>query len=385
MPFFSLIIGFAIFVLLYFSANFFASSRDVRYLNYLLGLVLLARSGQLLVFLLIDSELIIYVPVLLKLFCPLYYTVPAFIYLYTIGFINNRTGLRKIDYLHFLPGVLAIIDDSPWYLSPSIHWDTIALELARTKNISIVTETGLLPPDLYLYIRPVMMTIYLLLAFYQLLKSELFKGKPGTQKNWILSVLSTVSVFHVVTIFKIYYQSSGAWFDGQNGMYIWVFSIGSALFLVWLWILILNPKILYGYLLVSLVEKNKFIEPKLTKNPNKKAIALKSYSNLEQIQSIHNYMLHEKPFLQSDFQIIYMANYFKIPTHQCSSMINNLIGKNFRDWVNSYRIEYFIKIYPEKSQKLKIDGIAFESGFSSMTTFYRVFKKQTGKIPLDYF
>jgi YesN/AraC family two-component response regulator len=136
---------------------------------------------------------------------------------------------------------------------------------------------------------------------------------------------------------------------------------------------------------VSVGEKNKFIEPKLAKNRLKKAIALKSYSELDQIQSIQNYMLHEKPFLQSDFQIIYMANYFKIPAHQCSSMVNNLIGKNFRDWVNSHRIEYFIKIYPEKFQKLTIDGIAFESGFSSMTTFYRVFKKHTGKIPLDYF
>jgi len=131
MPFFNLIIGFAIFALLYFYAHFFISSRDIKYLNYLLGLFLLAQSGQLLVFMLIENELIIYVPILLKLFCPFYYTVPAFIYLYTVGFINNRVSLRKIDYLHFLPAVLPIIDDGPSYLTLSIHWETIARERNR--------------------------------------------------------------------------------------------------------------------------------------------------------------------------------------------------------------------------------------------------------------
>ena len=96
-------------------------------------------------------------------------------------------------------------------------------------------------------------------------------------------------------------------------------------------------------------------------------------------------MIHEKPFLNSDFQILDLAHYFKIPTHQCSAMINNLIGKNFRDWINSHRVDYFIKTYPQKSPKLTIDAIAFESGFSSMTTFYRAFKKETGRMPSTYF
>jgi YesN/AraC family two-component response regulator len=80
-----------------------------------------------------------------------------------------------------------------------------------------------------------------------------------------------------------------------------------------------------------------------------------------------------------------LANSFNIPIHKCSALINNYIRKYFRDWINQYRIGYFIQSYPNKSEKLTIDAIVLESGFSSMTTFYRAFKKETGKMPLDYF
>jgi AraC-like DNA-binding protein len=345
---------------------------------------LLGRFGQVLVFLLIDDGLIIHAPILLKLFSPLYYTVPAFIYLYTLGFVNNRTSLRKIDYLHFLPGLIAMIDDIPWYLSPSINWNTIAYEVARTKNISIVTATGIFPIDFYLFARPVMLTIYLLLAFNLFFKSELFKLGSGIRRTWLLSCLLAVAVFHVVSVFTAYSRANGLLFYGQHELYLWTSGFGFILFLFVLWILILNPKILYGYILMSVGEKNNLIEPKPVKVPLK-SLAVRSDAGHDVIQSAKNYMMNEKPFLKSDFQIIDLAHHLKMPTHQCSAMINNMIGKNFRDWINYYRIDHFIKTYPEKSQKLTIDGIAFESGFSSMTTFYRAFKKETGKMPSTYF
>lgn len=386
MPIVSLTIVFALIVILSFSVHSFISKRGIRYLNYLLGLFLFARFTQIAVFLLIDNELIIYVPILLKLFCPLYYVAPGFIYLYTVGIVNNQKKLRKIDYLHFLPGLVSFIDDLPWYFSPSINWDAITLELIKTKNIAIVADTGLFPSEVYLYFRPILLTIYLILSFWVLFKSQLNKNKNvGTTKRiWLLGGLATIAGFHILNIVTVYFRAKGSFFDEDQNIYLWVFGIGLLMFLSILLLLVHNPKILYGYILVSIGEKYKRVElidkKELTPSARKN-----SDTELEMVSCIQNYMIHEKPFLNSAYRVMDLASSFQIPVHQCSGLINKHIGKNFNDWVNNYRIEHFIKSYPLKSQKITIDAIAFESGFISMTTFYRAFKKETGKMPLQYF
>lgn len=386
MPFVSLTIVFALVVILSFSIHFFISKRGVRYLNYLLGLFLFARFAQVAVFLLIDNELIIYVPILLKLFCPLYYVAPAFVYLYIEGQANNRTHLRKTDYLHFLPGLISFIDDLPWYFSPSVNWDSISQELIKTKNIAVVADTGLFPSEVYLYFRPIALTIYLILAFRVLYQSQLNKHENGStnKRLWLFGGLTTVAIFHVLNIVTVYFRNRGVLFDENHNIYIWLFGIGLLIFLGLLLILLHNPKILYGYILISVGEKNKLNEvrhkkelPQLTR--------FKSDEELEMIRVFQNYMIHEKPFLNSGYRVMDLANSFQMPMHQCSSLINKHIGKNFNDWVNHYRIEHFINTYPVKSQKITIDAIALESGFSSITTFYRAFKKETGKMPIQYF
>ena len=386
MPFVSLTIVFALIVILSFSVHYFISKRGIRYLNYLLGLFLFARFTQIAVFLLIDNELIIYVPILLKLFCPLYYVAPGFIYLYTVGIVNNQKKLRKSDYLHFLPGLVSFIDDLPWYFSSSINWDAITQELIKTKNIAIVADTGLFPSEVYLYFRPILLTIYLILSFWVLFKSQLNKNKNGetTKRIWLLGGLSTITGFHILNIVTVYFRTKGSFFDEEQGIYLWVFGVGLLMFLSLLLLLIHNPQILYGYILTSVVENNKIVELKNRREPVQ-FTGIKNENELELIRFFQNYMIHEKPFLNSAYRVIDLANSFQIPIHQCSSLINKHIGKNFNDWVNNYRILHFINTYPLKSQKITIDAIAFESGFISMTTFYRSFKKETGKMPLQYF
>jgi AraC-like DNA-binding protein len=384
MPFVSLSIVFILIVILSFSIHYFISKSGIRYLNYLIGLFLFARLTQITVFLLIDNELIIYAPILLKLFCPLYYIAPSFIYLYTVGQVNNRVNLRKIDYLHFLPGIISLIDDLPWYFSPSVNWDAITLALIKTKNIAVIAETGLFSPEVYIYSRPILMSVYLILSFIVLLKSQLNKSGGTSKSVFLFGGLITISIFHVLNIITVYFRTRGIFYDEKQNSFIWIFGLGLVVFLIIFLLLIHNPRILYGHILVSLGEKSKVIEAK-TKKRLPKGTGQKIDSELEIINSMQNYMIHEKPYLNSSFCVMDLANSFKIPIHKCSSLINNYINKNFRDWINQYRVEYFIENYSQKSQKLTIDAIAFDSGFSSMSTFYRAFKKETGKMPIQYF
>ncbi|MEM8895058.1 MAG: helix-turn-helix domain-containing protein, partial [Bacteroidota bacterium] len=77
----------------------------------------------------------------------------------------------------------------------------------------------------------------------------------------------------------------------------------------------------------------------------------------------------------------------KIETSQSSLSyaLNLHYKKNFRELVNQYRVEEAkSKLVDPSLSHLSILGIAFESGFSSEASFYRIFKKTTGKSPAEY-
>lgn len=68
-----------------------------------------------------------------------------------------------------------------------------------------------------------------------------------------------------------------------------------------------------------------------------------------------------------------------------SHVINNVIGKNFRNLVNDYRLEEMKgKMSDPNFRHLSILGIALECGFNSEASFYRVFKKATGMSPKEF-
>jgi len=69
-----------------------------------------------------------------------------------------------------------------------------------------------------------------------------------------------------------------------------------------------------------------------------------------------------------------------------SQVINEQEGKNFYDFVNSYRLEEFKRLLSDqKNRHLTLLALAFECGFNSKSSFNRHFKKVTGQTPSEYF
>ena len=68
-----------------------------------------------------------------------------------------------------------------------------------------------------------------------------------------------------------------------------------------------------------------------------------------------------------------------------SAFFKEVLDSNFYDAINAYRVEEAKHIL--KSEALKnhsITGIAHSCGFSSKSSFYRIFKKSTNLSPLAY-
>lgn len=72
---------------------------------------------------------------------------------------------------------------------------------------------------------------------------------------------------------------------------------------------------------------------------------------------------------------------FISPTY-ISRFINNTIGMSFNDYVNSYRLEDAIKLIKKGDNSMAT--ICHLSGFSSIRTFDRAFKKRYGVSPVKY-
>ena len=72
----------------------------------------------------------------------------------------------------------------------------------------------------------------------------------------------------------------------------------------------------------------------------------------------------------------------EVKPYQLTEVLNGVIGKTFKEYVNSYRVDEVIRLLKTPShQHYTLTAIAFEAGFNSKATFNRIFKKMTGVSP----
>lgn len=385
------------FFLLLFSVNLFFAKRGSRLLNCLLGVIFFSRFGQMLVLLLVNTNYQSAFPFFHQLFTPLYFAAPACFYLYITHFIGPHKRLHKWEWLHFIPAALAIIHIIPWPFSPPVNWPAILLQIAENKQLFISERSGLLPAPFYYIGRPLLVLCYLFATWYMVFKSKLLKTKVNqtSGNKWILLFLKAATFFQLISFLPLIAGNQDRTFANS------IFVVIACLVLLGIVVFILHkPEIFYRYLLTTAegkieagVAKNIFIpaeETSLVKEPLTLVPASKKLSLLPDQSAAYaslmvSFMEKEQPYLSADFQIVDLAGGLNIPVHHCSFVINNVIDKNFRDWINGYRIHHFMVEYPLYSNKKTIEAIAYESGFKSLATFYNAFKKQTGLMPKVYF
>lgn len=100
---------------------------------------------------------------------------------------------------------------------------------------------------------------------------------------------------------------------------------------------------------------------------------------------IYQLMDTEKLYLNPLLKLEDVAVKLQLPVKQASNLLNQHIGKNFNDFVNSYRVEEAkLKLTDQSLRHFTIAAIAFDCGFNSLPTFQRCFKQFTGLTPSQY-
>lgn len=97
-------------------------------------------------------------------------------------------------------------------------------------------------------------------------------------------------------------------------------------------------------------------------------------------EKIKNYI--DKNY-QIDFSLDNLADYLGLSFKYTSILFKKVMGDNFKNYINLYRIEKAKEILKEKKD-IKIKDLAEELGYNSSNTFIRIFKKYEGISPTQF-
>ena len=153
----------------------------------------------------------------------------------------------------------------------------------------------------------------------------------------------------------------------------WVIWLGVSILIYWIgYSMLMRPEIFI---------EEKFIAEEIILNEETKL----SDKTDEHYSKLLNLMKEEELFRNPNLNMGVLANAIGLSKGYLSQIINAKEGKNFFDFVNTYRVEDVKqKLRDASFDHFNILGIALEAGFKSKSTFNSVFKKMTGKTPSQF-
>ncbi|MCW3787658.1 ligand-binding sensor domain-containing protein [Plebeiibacterium sediminum] len=103
------------------------------------------------------------------------------------------------------------------------------------------------------------------------------------------------------------------------------------------------------------------------------------------LSEIQDFVVKSEVYLNSDLKIGELAEQMNYSIHDISQAVNQNLNQGFTDFINYYRVEKVKnRLQDPKYSKFTLLAVAEKCGFNSKSSFYRAFKKVTGKTPSEY-
>ena len=167
-------------------------------------------------------------------------------------------------------------------------------------------------------------------------------------------------------------------------------SLGIVVKHTWMGLIWLVPTVLLAVLLLFLLKKLKkkpvetIQQPKLnSKKTEPKPATNKDYRVRH--QALLRLMEERKPYLDPELKMSYLTSELKCSSKELSDLFKESVQQSFADFINGYRVTAFKeKIKNKEHKKYTLLALSEQCGFSSRSSFFRIFKKITGVTPLEY-
>ncbi|AJH15269.1 AraC-type DNA-binding protein [Myroides profundi] len=103
-------------------------------------------------------------------------------------------------------------------------------------------------------------------------------------------------------------------------------------------------------------------------------------------KKVNQIVLINRAYLNPNFKITDLALQTKVSRYYLAQYFSKIHNMNFREYINSLRIQEVLEYIKSQEQKEKItvNELFFQSAFNSRTSFFKCFKSITGMTPAEY-
>jgi AraC-like DNA-binding protein len=118
----------------------------------------------------------------------------------------------------------------------------------------------------------------------------------------------------------------------------------------------------------------------------KKSIDNNSITEFKTLElKLKNIIVEKKPYLDTELTLGKLAELTAVSDKKLSALLNRHMNISFYDFVNGYRINAFKNVIKsDMHNKYTIETIAFQCGFKSKASFYRIFKLKMNMSPSEF-
>ena len=316
-------------------------------------------------------------------FMPLSFVIGPLLFFYVKYAVAENKNITPKDYLHLIPAFLVVLYSLPYTTLPFSEKVKIAHHIQAVTqdydySISFFSLTNML------FIRPFHLLLYCIISLiYFKMDTKKRKAIYGQLpvnyaiiKKWIYVLVGLqlfISLYCLLDSYADFILNDYSGIINQENYFRF---LGIAFFLQNI-LLFLFPKILFDTI--------SYPDPTFAKTrPSQIKKGNSSETNQNITIQLSHYLI-ENPFLQSGFNLSKMALDLQLSERVLSNYFNTELALSFSEWKNSQRIDYACKMIAEgKADKLTVEGISQNVGFSSRSKFIDAFKERKGVVPSTY-
>ncbi|MGB5356883.1 MAG: helix-turn-helix domain-containing protein, partial [Eudoraea sp.] len=276
---------------------------------------------------------------------------------YTLFLTQTKQKLTKEFYIHLAPFFVAML-----YL-----WTRISMEI----------QTGASFRNFLLFFKLFSILNYTILILRLLKKHDLrirdyFSNLDNKKLLWLKFLAEGILVIAIIACVSLLIENFTLLSLPQYGGLFTNISICVFIFILGYYGL--RQDFIFKDFNNSFLEKVKYSKSSLNEEHSR-----------SEFLRLQTYMRMNKPYIEPELNLETLAQELDLHPNNLSQIVNSNTESNFWDYINSYRIEEVKAILVSDEIKSKtLLGIALSSGFSSKSTFNRVFKKHCGITPSEY-
>jgi AraC-like DNA-binding protein len=348
-------------------------------------------------------------PHLIELDAPIAFLFGPLLFLYVQKLTSP--SFYKVNFLHFLPFILAIVISLPFY------WQSAEFKLAWLLDFP-TTQLGLwylkLFDMIFIPMKLVLLAIYMVFVYQRLMQHradivDKFSNIEKINLTWLIRLFSMATLLFFCWLFgetiEMYLESCSESVMGISCNALESTASGLrklaeyGLVICFYFISIYGlkqPEIFTINRTTNNIKKNLDLsdaqklenitdtkEHQVIKDEKYQKSSLTEKLSTKVFEEINRFIHQHHSYLESELSLSQLALQSGFSKHHLSQAINQCANKTFFDFINCLRVEHAQSLLHGEN-KMNILEVSVAAGFNSRSSFYSAFKKHTQLTPSQY-